>query len=312
MASVTFGIHVGPQNTTIDELRRLWRFADTQGFGWFSVWDHFYARTSDEIPHFEAVALLSAIASETQRIRFGCMVFAVQFRNIGLLAKSLTTIDHLSGGRLEAGLGAGWHEPEYRAFGYPFLSNRERLDQLEEGIQALRRLLTEDAVTFHGKYVHLENARLLPKPVQAQLPLWVGGGGERRTARIAARYADGWNIPYIGAEELPQKRAALEQWCEREGRDPRTVRIAVQLGLYLATSDAPDAVERLRQRLIAQVGPQAATQPGYLVGGPKSVAEQLYRYVEQGVTAINLALRPPIDWEALDAFVKEVMPTFTS
>lgn len=305
-----FGIHVGPQNTTVEELRRLWRFADEQGFDWFSVWDHFYARTSDRIPHFEAVSLLSAIASETQRIRFGCMVFAVQFRNIGLLAKSIVTIDHLSGGRLEVGLGAGWHEPEYRAFGYPFLPDRERLDQLEEGIQALRRLLQEDAVTFDGRWIQLREARVLPKPVQHRLPLWVGGAGERRTARIAARHADGWNIPYIDPAGFRQKKAALEHWCEVEGRDPRTIQVAVQVGLYMAPQDDERAIARLRERLAEQVGPQALQQPGWLIGGPTVIAEQLAAYREAGADWINVTVRPPVDFEALQAFVEHVMPAF--
>lgn len=311
MTAMTFGIHVGPQNTTIDELRRLWHFADTHGFAWFSVWDHFYARTSDRIPHFEAVTLLAAIASETRRIRFGCMVFAVQFRNIGLLAKSVVTIDHLSGGRLEVGLGAGWHEPEYRAFGYPFLSDRERLDQLEEGIQALGRLLTEESVTFRGRWVHLEQARVLPKPLQPRLPLWVGGAGERRTARIAARYADGWNIPYVSPDGFRQKKAALEHWCEVEGRDPNTLRLAVQVGLYMAADDDERAVTRLRERLAEQVGPQALEQPGWLIGGPHRIVEELHAYREAGAQWINVTVRPPVDFEALQAFVERVMPAFT-
>ena len=310
MPGLPFGIHVGPQDTTIDELRRLWRFADDHAFDWLSVWDHFYARTSDLIPHYEAVALLAAIACETRRLRFGCMVFAVQFRNLGLLAKSIVTIDHLSGGRLEIGLGAGWHEPEYRAFGYPFLTAKERLDQLEEGIQALRRLLTEDAVTFQGRHVQLENARILPKPLQERLPLWIGGAGERRTARIAARYADGWNIPYISPEDYRRKRAALEHWCEVEGRDPATVRDAVQVGFYMARSDDQRAVSAARERLVRQVGPQAPEQPGYLIGGPAAVAEQIAAYSEAGVRSLNLAIRPPVDWQALEIFVDQVMPQF--
>lgn len=312
MPGMQFGIHVGPQNTTADELRQLWRFADAHGFSWFSVWDHFYARTSDRIPHYEAVALLAALASDTQRIRFGCMVFAVQFRNIGLLAKSIVTIDHLSNGRLEVGLGAGWHEPEYRAFGYPFLSDRERLDQLEEGITALRRLLQEDAVTFEGRWIQLREARVYPKPLQPRLPLWIGGAGERRTARIAARHADGWNIPYVSPEGFRQKRAALEHWCAVEGRDPATLQIAVQVGLYMATEDDERTVSRLRERLVEQVGPQALEQPGWLIGGPDRISALLAEYHAAGADWINVTVRPPVDFEALQAFVERVMPHFAS
>lgn len=134
--------------------------------------------------------------------------------------------------------------------------------------------------------------------------------GERRTARIAARHADGWNIPYVDPEGFQRKKAALEHWCTVEGRDPTTIRIAVQVGLYMAPEDDEGAVARLRERLAEQVGPQALQQPGWLVGGPTAVAEQLAAYREAGADWINLTVRPPVDFAALEAFVEHVMPAF--
>ena len=127
-----FGIHVGQQNIEIEELRRLWKYVDQNGFGWVSLWDHMYCRTNDADPHHEAVALMAALAMDTENVEIGNLVFCAAYRNPGILVKSLITIDHLSGGRTNAGIGAGWHEPEFRAFGIPFLPVKQRMDMLEE------------------------------------------------------------------------------------------------------------------------------------------------------------------------------------
>ena len=306
---VTFGIHVGQQSTTIDELRRLWTYADTHGFGWLSVWDHFYNATDETAPHYEAVALLAAIACETRNLRFGCMVFAAPYRNLGLLAKSMITIDHLSGGRLEFGMGGGWHEPEFRAFGYDFPPIKQRLDLLEEGMQAMRGFLDHETTDHHGPYFQFTDARMAPRPL-GRLPLWIGGRGERRTAHIAARYADGWNIPYESPESLVQKYAALDRWCEVEGRDPTTIARATQLGFYMAAAADPASLAHAETEMYRRVPPHQ-DMVGQLTGSPAQVTERLHAYEAAGITAINIAIRPPVDWAALDAFVTEVMPHFT-
>ena len=308
---ISFGIHIGQQNITIDELRRVWTYADTRGFGWLSIWDHFYSGTDDRAPHFEAVALLGALASETRNLRIACMVFATQYRNLGLLAKSMVTVDHLSGGRLEFGLGAGWHEPEFRAFGYDFLPVGRRMDQLDEGMTAMRALLGGGPTTLRGGWAQLTDARVNPRPLQERIPLWVGGQGERRTARIAARHADGWNIPYVSPEDYARKSGVLDDWCAREGRDPATVRRATQLGFYMAAHDDHASVDAALAKMEQQLGPQVhMRREGQLSGGPGEVAERLATYAAHGATAINIAIRPPVDWDALDVFVGEVMPRF--
>jgi alkanesulfonate monooxygenase SsuD/methylene tetrahydromethanopterin reductase-like flavin-dependent oxidoreductase (luciferase family) len=310
--SITFGIHIGQQNIGIDELRRLWAYADTHGFGWLSIWDHFYSGMDETAPHFEAVALMGALASETRNLRIGCMVFATQYRNLGLLAKSMMTVDHLSGGRLEFGLGAGWHAPEFAAFGYDFLPLGRRMDQLDEGMRAMRSLLDNETTSLDGQWTQLHEARVNPRPLQAQIPLWVGGSGERRTARIAARYADGWNIPYVSPADYAHKSAVLDEWCAKEGRDPAAIKRATQLGFFMAASDAQPAIDAALADMEVKLGPQAHTRrPGQLTGGPTAVSAAIADYAAHGVTALNLAIRPPIDWSALEVFVAEVMPRFT-
>src|SRR5574337_1124437 len=144
--AMTFGIHVGHMGGPMDELRRLWRFADQRGFDWFSASDHFQESPPKDGngPCFEAVSMMSAAAMDTTRIRIACLVFCVNYRNPGLLAKALCTIDHLSAGRAECGIGAGWHEAEYKGYGIPFEPIGVREDQLEEAVQILRMLFDQD------------------------------------------------------------------------------------------------------------------------------------------------------------------------
>lgn len=228
----TFGVHTGQQNCSLEELRRVWRYVDQAGFDWLSIWDHFY-----EAPPidgngscFEAVSALALMAADTVKVRIGCLVFCVNYRHPAVLAKALATIDHASEGRLEAGLGAGWHEQEYRDYGIPFAPIAVRQNQLEEFVQIVRSMLTGDSTTFAGKYFQLSNARCNPKPKQKRLPLWIGGGGEKRTLRTAARYADGWNLAYMSPEVFRHKNQVLDDWCEREDRDPATLARTVNVG----------------------------------------------------------------------------------
>src|SRR5437870_11517245 len=236
-----FGIHAGPQDCSIADLRRLWRIADERGFHWCSVWDHLFSVSdlSDPAkPAFEGVATMAALASETKRVRVGCLVFCVCYRPPGILAKAAVTIDHLSGGRCELGIGSGWSEMEARAFGVPFGAVGARLDLLEETATVLRRLFEGERVTFEGRHVRLVDALCDPPPVQPRLRLWIGGQGEKRMLRIVARHADGWNVPFLAPEVFAQRNATLDGWCERERRDPRAIVRTVNLGLALGEDEA--------------------------------------------------------------------------
>lgn len=304
---ITFGIHVGQQNISIEDLRKLWMYADTRGFSWISIWDHFYCATSDEDPHFEAVALLGAIAAETKNVRFGCMVFAAPFRNLGLLAKSAITLDHLSGGRFEIGMGAGWHKPEFDAFGFDMLPVKERLDRVDEAMRVMRSFFDNEVTDHHGEYFDFTNAYMNPRPL-GKLPLWIGGLGEKRTARMAAKYADGWNIPYIGPGVYTHKSQVLREWCEKEGRDPAEVKLATQLSFFMAASDDPEVMRRADEEMQRKTPHQ--TPSGQLAGSPAQVIERIAKYRDAGVTDLNIAFRPSIDWEALEVFTTEVMPEF--
>src|SRR3989449_2115094 len=219
-----FGIHAGPQDCSIAELRRLWRIADERGFHWCSVWDHLYSVSdlSDPAkPAFEGVATMAALASETKRVRVGCLVFCVCYRPVGLLAKAAVTIDHLSGGRGELGIGAGWNEIEARAFGTPFPSIKERLDQLEETAKALRALFDGERVTLDGRQLRLEGALCEPRPVQQRLRLWIGGQGEKRLLRLGARPPRGRKVPLLAPGTLPPRHSAPHPRGRPRGPAPR-------------------------------------------------------------------------------------------
>jgi len=307
-----FGIHAGPQDCSIAELRRLWRFADERGFHWCSVWDHLYS-VSDLAdpakPAFEGVAAMAALGAETRRVRVGCLVFCVAYRSVGVLAKAAVTIDHLSGGRCELGIGAGWNELEARAFGIPFPSIGARLDQLDEAARVLRALFDGERVTFAGRHVQLTGALCDPRPVQPRLPIWIGGQGERRLLRIVARHADGWNAAFLAPEVFAQRNATLDGWCEREGRAPRAITRTVNLGLALGADAGQVRCQEENLRLM--FGPMTdLVRPGILVGTPPAVIERLRQYAAAGAEWVILALRAPFDWDGLELFVREVMPAF--
>lgn len=306
-----FGIHTGPQLCTIDQLRELWRFADTSGFEWVSIWDHFYPAqfSGHDGPCLEAVATHTALACETRNVRVGCLVYCVPYRHPAVLAKSLVTIDHVSGGRMECGLGAGWHQQEFEAHGIPFRPIGERLDQLEEAVQIVRSLFDVERTSFSGRHYQLDGAYASPKPVQKRPRIWIGGG-EQRLLRMVARHADGWNIPFVPPEAYAHKNQVLTRWCEREGRDPGQILRTVNLGPALAEreSDLP----RLEGRLGEQFGNTLKfLRPGMLVGTPEQVVERLGEYRRAGAEWVILALRAPFDLDGLRLFVERVMPHFT-
>jgi len=307
--SISLGAHVGQQNMNMADLRALWRKFDGAGVDWISAWDHFYEAPpkNGTEPHFEALATLGALAAETRNARIGCLVFYVGYRNPALLAKAATTLDHISGGRFELGLGAGWHVWEATAYGYPFPDIGTRLDMLDEAVQVIRSLLTRDRTTYAGKHFQVDDASCLPAPLQPRLPIWIGGVGEKRTLNIVAEHADGWNAAYLPVDEFARVNAVLSHWCEEVGRDPASLRRAINLSFNLGEDAA--AVTRERQRLAADWGPQAERiEGGALLCTPDEAVDRLLAYVEAGAQEINVALRAPWNDTALDAYLTEVMP----
>jgi alkanesulfonate monooxygenase SsuD/methylene tetrahydromethanopterin reductase-like flavin-dependent oxidoreductase (luciferase family) len=171
----------------------------------------------------------------------------------------------------------------------------------------MRSFLDNEVTDHHGTYFDFTNAKMNPRPL-GKLPLWIGGLGEQRTARMAAKHADGWNIPYVGPGAYQHKVEVLRQWCEKEGRDPAEVAVATQLGFFMAASDDPAVMAAAEAEMKRKTPHQ--TPSGQLAGSPAQVAERLKKFEDAGATAINIAFRPPIDWDALEVFTAEVMPQF--
>lgn len=307
-----FGIHLIQQNIAIAECRRLWRWADNAGFDWFDVSDHFYESpmTEKQGPYLECLACLAALACDTERLRIGTVVLAMDYRHPAVLANALAAIDHLSEGRLEVGLGAGWNEQEYAAYGIPFERIGRRLDVLEEGLQVIRLLFAEQRANFDGRFFQLRDALCEPKPLQPRVPIWIGGNGERRTLRLVAQYADGWNSPYVTAEQWTRLSGVLDRHCESVGRDPSQIQRDVNLSFHLAASESHRARADAHFAEVFGAAGDAFRTRGAVVGTPAEAIDALAPYAAAGVDRINIALRPPLDWDALQAWSEEIIPAF--
>jgi F420-dependent oxidoreductase-like protein len=226
----TLGIKLSPQLCSLDDLRGVWDIADEAGFDHLWAFDHFnpiFAPVEADI--YEGMTILTAMAVATRRVRVGLMVAGNTYRHPGVLAKMATTVDHLSGGRLEFGLGAAWAEVEHTKLGLPFYTTGQRIRRLGEALTVIRKLWTEESSDFDGKYYQLAEAVQNPKPVQTPYPpIWIGGSGEQLTLRVVAEHADVWNV--MGSvEECVRKAEVLARHCEDVGRDPAEIRRSTQL-----------------------------------------------------------------------------------
>ena len=247
MAQMRYGLKLS-QNATIDELRAVWRVADEAGFDHCWCMDHLASLgPRDDGPIFEAWSLLAGMAVATSRTRIGCMVTGNTYRHPALLAKAAVTADHLSGGRLEFGLGAGWAENEHTMLGLPFGTRGDRADRLEEACEIIRSLWTQPRTNFDGKHYKLTEAVAEPKPLQQPYPpIWIGGSGPQRTLRITARYADVWNAAGGSPEQVAEASAVLDQRCAEIGRDPGEIRRSVQARVTAADDELLDRAQSYR------------------------------------------------------------------
>jgi F420-dependent oxidoreductase-like protein len=238
-----FAIKTAPQHTTWAAMLDVWRAADDIDL-FESAWnfDHFYPIFSDSTgPCLEAWTMLAAMAQATTRLRLGVLVTGNPYRHPAVLAKMAATIDVISGGRLELGLGAGWNKEESDAYGIDLPPLQERFDRFDEACEVIISLLSQTTSNFEGKYYQLTDARCEPKPVQQpHPPICIGGGGERRTLRAVARYAQHWNVPSGTPTEFRAKRDVLAGHCETIGRDPATITTSTHLRYDSATG--PDAL----------------------------------------------------------------------
>lgn len=290
---------------------------------WESVWvyDHMHSfpYTEDEATH-EAWSLMAALAATTSRVRLGQMCTCMGYRNPVLLAKTAATIDVISGGRLEMGIGAGWYEHEWRAYGYGFPSAGERLAMLDEGVRIMREAWSAGRVTLHGEHYRVDDAIVQPRPLQpGGIPMWVAGGGERKTLRTAARYADYTNFDGT-AEGFAHKSEVLHRHCAEVGRDPSEITRTANYNVAIAETEkeVEDRLGWLHDRLASRVG--AAEADKHLgafrglpaVGTPEQIVENLSALRDLGMD-YGIFYFPEIahDTSGLELFEREVVPALS-
>ncbi|MFV0374447.1 LLM class F420-dependent oxidoreductase [Microbacterium sp.] len=287
---------------------------------WESLWvyDHFHTMPvpSEEATH-EAWTLMAAFAASTSRIRLGQMCTCVGYRNPAYLAKVAATVDLISGGRAEMGIGAGWYEHEWRAYGYGFPDAPERLRMLREGVEIMRQAWTTGSATLDGEFSRVDGAIVRPLPLQpGGVPLWVAGGGEKVTLKIAAKYASYSN--FLGTrEEFVHKSEVLRGHCDRLGRDFGEITRSMNVGAIVGATEAEarDRLAAVVARLRPHVGDQRADaiEQQYLAsaafGTPEQVAEHLAGYADEGL-AYTIAYFPEAayDYSGVELFEREVIP----
>ncbi|MFL5675845.1 MAG: LLM class flavin-dependent oxidoreductase [Chloroflexota bacterium] len=311
MADVRLGAALWSQATDWSGFLGAAQRAERLGFDHVWTWDHVRAIFGDpDQPVFEGYTALAAVAQATERIRLGLFVGANTFRNPALAVKCLTTIDHVSGGRAIMGIGAAWFEPEHRAFGLDFGAGfGQRLDWLAEAAAATRSLLDGDEITSApgGRY-DFDHLRVLPAPVQAHLPIMVGGGGERKTLRIVAQYADIWNA-FGTPETLARKDRILREHCAAVGRDPDTIERSVGCKITIRRTAAE--AERARRALLEHNRTPLANVEGddtFWTGTADQIAETMLAYRAIGFHTFLVELPAPYDAETMETLVQVVKP----
>jgi alkanesulfonate monooxygenase SsuD/methylene tetrahydromethanopterin reductase-like flavin-dependent oxidoreductase (luciferase family) len=298
--SLRFGAAFWLNRTSWPELRDAVLAAEAAG--WASAWldDHLLCDEGDDLdPRLEGWTALAALASLTSRLRLGHLVSAITFRNLGVVAKMATTLDHVSGGRFVLGLGGGWHAREHEAFGLPYGAGvGERLDRLDEAAGLLRRLLDGEVVTHRGRFFDLDRAVCAPRPLQARLPILVGGTGRTKTLRTVARIADAWNACASPAE-LRELEPILAAHGAAVGRDVREIERQVYLNVVVRPSLAASAAAW--DEAVERHHPLPGEDDLHAGGTPRQVARDIRAWADAGVDEIVAVFRAPFDRPTIDA-----------
>lgn len=314
-----FGVQASQSGIAWNDYHDLVQWLDTgSNFEFLWLTDHFVTgfgtAFGSDGDYFEGWTTLASVAEATNRLRIGVLVSGNTYRHPAVLAKMATTVDHISGGRLEFGLGGAWHAYEHEVFAIPFLTTKERLDRLDEAAELIKKLWTEDHPTFEGKYYQLKAPPYHPPNVQEpHPPILIGGAGEKRTLRTVARFADVANISFNEAhpDTVRHKFEVLDQHCRDIGRAPSEIRRTVQVACMMGADDA--VVERTVQGLSGMLGlSQQHARETILAGTPEEVRAQIDKLAGAGVTEVYITLigntsgaRP-----MLDQFSEQVIPTF--
>jgi alkanesulfonate monooxygenase SsuD/methylene tetrahydromethanopterin reductase-like flavin-dependent oxidoreductase (luciferase family) len=313
--ALKLGINLWSQASDWPSFLAAGRRADDLGYDTLWTWDHIYAIFGDpHQPIFEGYTALAALAQATERIRLGLFVGANTFRNPGLAVKAVTTIDHISGGRAIAGIGGAWFELEHQAFGLDFGTGfGQRLDWLAEAAPAMRAMFDGSSVTSSagGRYA-FDDLRIDPPPVQAHLPIMIGGGGERKTLRIVAQWADMWNV-FGTPETVAAKDAVLRAHCADVGRDPSEIERTLGCKVTIRSNEAE--AERVRRSLLEHNRTPMSRVEGdvsFWTGTPEQIADTMSSYIRVGFEHFIVELPAPYDVETMESLIKVVRPMVDS
>jgi F420-dependent oxidoreductase-like protein len=290
-----------PDAKLFDRTVEIARTAEESGFDSISLMDHLQqvglVGGRDE-PILEAYVGLGALATATTTLRLGAVVTGVVYRNPALLAKMVTTLDVVSGGRAYLGIGASWNVDEQRAYGYDVVPWSERFDRLEEAVQICRLMLNDDKASFSGRHYRVEDALNYPRPIQpGGIPLLIGGSGERRTLRLVAQYADMCNI-FGGRETIRHKLSVLDRRCDEVGRDPATI-VRTKSGRLVVTETQAEAERIVADEAARSPWGREAYMDDVIAGEPDAVAEQIQSYLDIGLDGYMFMLPSELDLDTV-------------
>jgi F420-dependent oxidoreductase-like protein len=307
MEKIKFGVQALQAMPDYATLRKVVLECDRLGFDSVWVYDHLQFTYG---PTLECWTVLAALAEATHNIRIGTLVTCNAFRYPSLLAKMAATVDMISNGRLNFGIGAGWDEVEAAAYGIPFPRAGIRVEMLDEALQIIKGLWTQDEVIFKGKYYQLDKAVSLPRPVQKPYPpILIGGGGDKML-RLIAKHANAWNSGFVSPEGFREEIARLEKACKETGRDRNEIENTFQSRTVIAEKDE-NAFERAEEWREERKG--AVDDPDWkfaIKGSPKTCEKVLQTYVDVGVTHFTLLFADPATLKPLQLFANEVIPMF--
>jgi alkanesulfonate monooxygenase SsuD/methylene tetrahydromethanopterin reductase-like flavin-dependent oxidoreductase (luciferase family)/ribosomal protein S18 acetylase RimI-like enzyme len=305
-ARIRIGVHSGQQYPDFATAQRLWHEAERLGYDWVSLFDHYRPPISGpDGPCLDGPSLLSALAATTPRVRCALMVAPPFWRHPALTAVIAATVDQVSGGRLELGVGVGGADLAFAQYGLEQPPLATRYEQLDETCQVLRLLWAGGPADFTGRHYRLRAAYLNPRPVQRRLPLLVGGAGRRRTLPLVARHADGWNCAVLAPDAYAEAAREVDDLCRAQGRDPHDIRRSITFRCLLTAT--PKEAAGARSALEARG--HGADLPEYVsFGSAQECLDRLAPYAGLGVRDFLLGVRPPVDYATIERFAAEVAP----
>ena len=311
---IRFGLQTGQQLVQWSELRDLWRRADEWGFDSLWTYDHFYPIFVPDPtgPCLEGWTTLTALSQQTKRARIGALVNGNTYRNPCITAKMAATLDQVSDGRLNLGIGAGWFELEHKSFGIDFKTIPGRLQALDESIQIIKGMFTQEKTTLHGRHYNVIDAVCNPKPLQQpHPPIMIGGQGQKVLLKIVAKHADMWNVPNASAEHYAELTKVIERHGDTVGRDTDQIEKTIMMPLCFSAPKEREEVTLQRVAAISGASPEVARRQ-VMIGSKQECLDTIERYRKVGVTHFIFTLPRPFFLDEVQGFAEEVIPTARS